>query len=282
MKTLNLVSPAASDIQYTRLLFPDKQPHIKFDMQTVNGINRQEKIRLITRIASSEDLLLAMFCKNVLDYLEFEKVELVISYLLCARMDRVMLSGEPFSLKTVAGIINLAGFSKVSIFDPHSEVSTALIDHAYAIPNHHFVQDVLNNYLKQHPGVNYCIVSPDAGALKKIHHLAHFLGTDQVVECMKERDLKTGTLSHFNTMATNLGGKTCFIVDDICDGGGTFAGTATMLKEKGAAEVNLIVSHGIFSKGVQISNIDHIYTTDSYRQVEGVTCLPVEKYLITD
>jgi len=280
MKKLNLITPATSDIAYTRLLFPDKQPHIKINMQSVAHIDRGEKIKLITRIASADDLLLALFCKNVLDYLEFEKVELVVSYLLAARMDRVMLSGEPFSLKTIAGMINQAGFSKVLIFDPHSEVSTALIDRSYAIPNHQFVRDALTLYQQTYSKTDYWLVSPDAGALKKIHQLAHFLGSTQVIECMKERDLKTGALSHFNTTANNLGGKTCFIIDDICDGGGTFAGTAGMLKEKGAVEVNLVVSHGIFSKGVQIENVASIYSTNSYREVEGIHCLPVEKYLL--
>jgi len=113
----------------------------------------------------------------------------------------------------------------------------------------------------------------------KIHKLAGYLGIENVVECMKERDVKTGALTNFKAMADHLDGQTCFIVDDICDGGGTFAGTARMLKEKGAGKVNLIVSHGIFSKGPVIEFIDEIYTTDSYRAVDGVHCLPISNYL---
>jgi ribose-phosphate pyrophosphokinase len=96
---------------------------------------------------------------------------------------------------------------------------------------------------------------------------------------MKERDLRTGALTNFKTTSDNLEGKTCFIVDDICDGGGTFVGTAKMLKEKGAAKVVLIVSHGIFSKGSTIAEVDEIYTTDSFRKVDQVHCFPVEPYL---
>jgi ribose-phosphate pyrophosphokinase len=80
-------------------------------------------------------------------------------------------------------------------------------------------------------------------------------------------------------MTDDLHGQTCFIVDDICDGGGTFAGTAKVLREKGAGKVNLIVSHGIFSRGPVIESIDTIYTTDSYKRVDGVNCLPIDKYM---
>lgn len=262
------------------MTFPDGQPHIKLDMAVINGLDKRVPVRILTRFASAGDVLLALFAKAALDYSELEHVELHISYLLTARMDRVMQDGEPFSLKVVAGMINAAAFKKIRIFDPHSEVSTALIDRSYPVTNHLFVQDALGHYFSEHGrDTPFCLVSPDAGALKKIHYLARFLGVEDVVECMKERDVKTGKLVSFETVAADLAGKTCFIVDDICDGGGTFAGTAKILREKGAGNVLLIVSHGIFSKGISIDNIDRIYTTDSYRNVPGVHCFPVEQYL---
>jgi ribose-phosphate pyrophosphokinase len=261
------------------MIFPDGQPHVKIDMKTVSGLNKTAPLKIVTRVNNSADLLLLLFVKNTLDYLEFEQVELHISYLLTARMDRVMLEGEPFSLKVVAQIINQANFKKVKIFDPHSEVSTALIERSYAVSNHQFVKDALDEYFKTNDKNNFCIVSPDAGALKKIHRLAQDLSIENVVECMKERDLKTGVLTSFKTTTESLKGLTCFIIDDICDGGGTFAGTAKMLKEKGAKKVVLLVSHGIFSKGISIAGIDNIFTTDSYREVPDVNCFQVSNYL---
>lgn len=242
-------------------------------------INKNEPVKIISRIANANDLLLILFAKNTLDYLEFLHIDPHISYLLTARMDRVMLDGEPFSLKVIAGILNLAQFKKINIFDPHSEVTTALIDRSYTVTNHQFVKDALNDYFSKNGQPNFCIVSPDAGALKKIHKLAQFLQVDAVVECMKERDLKTGALTDFKTTTTDLTGQTCFIIDDICDGGGTFAGTAKMLKGKGADKVLLIVSHGIFSKGLNIAFVDNIYTTNSYKPLENIHCFSIENYL---
>lgn len=282
MRTLNLIYPERSDIRFKTMVFPDGQPHIKIDMESIKGLDRHQPLRILTRIANANDLLLTLFIKNTLDYLEFEQVELQISYLLAARMDRVMLDGEPFSLKIVAGMLNQGRFKKVKIFDPHSEVATALIERSYAVANHQYVKDALEHYFDYHPATEYCLVSPDAGALKKIHKLAQFLDVNNVVECMKERDVKTGALTSFKTTAERLNHQTCFIVDDICDGGGTFAGTAKMLKEKGAASVNLIVSHGVFSKGTEIEAVDKIYTTDSFRAVEQLKCFEVGKYFDED
>lgn len=279
MNTLNLIYPDQSDIVFRTMLFPDGQPHIKIDMDSMASLDREAPLCILTRINNPADLMMVLLVKNTLDYLEFTQVTLHISYLMAARMDRVMLDGEPFALKVVAGMLNQAGFRKVMIFDPHSEVSTALIDRSYAISNHLYVKDVLDGYADKSSRERFCLVSPDAGALKKIHKLAQYLGMDRVVECMKERDLKTGALTNFQTAATHLDGLTCFIIDDICDGGGTFAGTAAMLKAKGVATVNLVVSHGIFSKGITIPAVDNIYTTDSFRVVEGIHCLPVSKYL---
>lgn len=278
MATLNFIYPEQSDIRFEKIIFPDGQPHIKFDIKSFEGIDKQKPLIVVSRITSANELLLLLLAKNTLDYQEFEHIELHISYLLAARMDRVMLDGEPFSLKVVANMINLAHFKKVKIFDPHSEVSTALIDRSYAISNHCFVQDVLKSYFENHPKENFCLVSPDAGALKKIHKLAQYLDIDDVVECMKERDLKTGALTNFDTTTDKLDGKTCFIIDDICDGGGTFAGTAKLLQSKGAGKIVLVVSHGIFSKGSNIEGVDEIYTTDSYRNVEGVNLSAVGQY----
>ncbi|HEY4285859.1 MAG TPA: phosphoribosyltransferase family protein [Puia sp.] len=279
MNTFDLIYPEKSVIPYKSMIFPDGQPHIKMDMQKAGTIDKTAPLRILTRLNNANDLLMALFVKNTLDYLEFEHIEIHVSYLLTARMDRVMLDGEPFSLKVVAAILNQANFKKVKIFDPHSEVSTALIDRSYAVANHEFVADALSDYACTHSGEAPCLVSPDGGALKKIHKLAQFLGIEKVVECMKERDVKTGALTNFKTTTTGLHGQTCFIVDDICDGGGTFAGTAKMLKEIGAGKVNLIVSHGIFSRGPVIEFVDMIYTTDSYKQVEGVHCLSIAKYM---
>lgn len=286
MNTLNLIAPEISIIKFETLIFPDGQPHIKIDSKTCDQLSKEEPLIILSRISNTNDLLMVLLVKNTLDQLGFKKIELKISYLLAARMDRVMLPGEPFTLQVVANIFNQAGFNKVSIFDPHSAVTTNIISNANGINNHRFVNDVLNHYKKKYPNDDpntFSLVSPDAGALKKIHQVAAAAGGIDVVECKKNRDLKTGNLSGFTVFAENLDGRICFIVDDICDGGGTFIGIAKALKALGAKKIILAVSHGIFSKGFPLEHVDEIYCTDSYKtiieSIEIVHVFPVLDYL---
>ncbi len=86
-----------------------------------------------------------------------------------------------------------------------------------------------------------------------------------IVECTKERDSASGRLFKPEVLQPELvKGKRCLIVDDICDGGATFVALARRLREAGAIEVSLFVTHGIFSKGKDLEGIDNIYTTGSF------------------
>ncbi len=263
MIQLNLINPQASDISYKTLIFPDGQPHIVLDL----GKNAQntEGANITARIANPTDLFTVLMAKDVLESHNFERIDLTISYLMAARMDRQMTENEPFSLRIVAAMLNQADFRRISIFDPHSDVSTALILRSKAMGNEAFVGRCLEHFYQNQARDAYALISPDAGALKKIYKVAQFVEAPSVIECSKIRNVKTGQLSGFNTQTLDFQGKTCFIVDDICDGGGTFVGLAALLKSRNARKIVLIVSHGIFSKGFDLANIDAIYTTDSFK-----------------
>lgn len=78
------------------------------------------------------------------------------------------------------------------------------------------------------------------------------------------RDVSNGVIRSLTISHESIN-RPCYIVDDICDGGATFMMLSDELRRRGAPEVNLIVSHGIFSRGIDfIKNIDHIYTTNSF------------------
>ena len=122
--------------------------------------------------------------------------------------------------------------------------------------------------LKDYTGA--VLISPDGGALKKIYSTSKYLGGIPVVECGKSRDVQTGELSGFKVYEDDLKGKTCIVVDDICDGGGTFRGLAKELRKKNAGDLVLAVSHGIFSHGFEdlLSSYKKIFTTDSFNTVD--------------
>jgi ribose-phosphate pyrophosphokinase len=120
-------------------------------------------------------------------------------------------------------------------------------------------------------GAEVVLVSPDAGATKKVLDVARsFTNKFDVVRADKVRNTSTGQITSTKIYGEVLG-KCCVILDDICDGGRTFTELATVLKRKGAAKVILYVTHGIFSKGTQIlldSGIDLVYTNNIWDEQE--------------
>lgn len=249
------------EIEFKSLTFSGGEPHIKILSQIEAG----SEVSITHRIRSFNDLGLICIATDALKRLDLIPETLFIPYFPAARQDRVMVPGEALSVKVYAEIINKLSFKRVFVFDPHSEVTPAVLNHCEAISNHSFVSEVVKQI-----GENVVLVSPDGGALKKIYKVSEALGGFQVVECSKSRDVKTGKLSGFKVYEDDLQGQDCLIVDDICDGGGTFIGLAQELKNKNAGRLFLCVSHGIFSKGFEnLKCFEQIFTTDSFKNIES-------------
>ncbi|KRD11609.1 phosphoribosylpyrophosphate synthetase [Flavobacterium sp. Root901] len=255
------------EIKFQSFTFSGGEPHIKI----VQDFDVNRKVTITHRLNSFNDLGLLCVTVDALRRMDVKIIELFIPYFPAARQDRVMIPGEPLSVKVFADIINAMQLNKVFVFDAHSEVTPALLNHSTVIPNYTFIKEVLNRI-----GQNVKLISPDGGALKKIYKVSEFLGGVEVVECSKSRDVKTGKLSGFKVYNDDLEGMDCLIVDDICDGGGTFVGLAEELKKKNAGKLYLAVSHGIFNKGFEVLNcFDGIFTTNSFKDFEGESVVQV-------
>lgn len=251
--------PFGEGVEFQKFDFPSGcEPHIKLSAIA------DEQVKITCRIQNANDLLLLLLTTDALKRSGVKRLECFIPYLPFARQDRVMVKGEPLSVKVIADLINSQGFEKVQIYDAHSEVSFALLNNSDAITNHSFVSEVL----KEKTG--YLIISPDAGAYKKIFKVCQHLNyKDEIVLCNKTRNVENGNITSVTCAVNDFQGMDLYIIDDICDGGGTFILLADELKKRNCGKVNLIVSHGIFSKGVDaLTNIDHIYTTDSFKDLE--------------
>ncbi|MDX6191546.1 ribose-phosphate diphosphokinase [Flavobacterium sp. Fl-318] len=248
------------EIEFKSFTFSGGEPHIKINPD----FDVKEEITITHRLNSFNDLGLLCLTVDALRRMDVKIINLFIPYFPAARQDRVMIKGEPLSVKVYADIINAMQLEKVFVFDAHSEVTPALVNNCEVIPNHTFIQTVIKSI-----GNDVKLISPDGGALKKIYKVSEFLGGVDVVECSKSRDVKTGRLSGFKVYEDDLQGKDCLIVDDICDGGGTFVGLAEELKNKNAGKLYLAVSHGIFNKGFEVLDcFEKIFTTNSFRDFE--------------
>lgn len=260
MTILNLdktFEPFGKGIEFQKFDFPSGcEPHIK--LPSIEGT-----VKITTRIQSANDLLLLLLACDALRRSGIRHLELFLPYLPFARQDRVMVKGEPLSVKVIADLLNAQNFDNVEIYDAHSEVTFALISNSEAITNHSFVANVLSGK------TDYLIISPDAGAYKKIFKVCQHLNyKDEIVLCNKTRNVENGNITSVTCAVEDFNRKAVYIIDDICDGGGTFILLADELRKRNCGQINLIVSHGIFSKGVVLKNIDHIYTTDSFKDLE--------------
>lgn len=249
------------EIPFESFTFNGGEPHIR-----IGEFDNRESVIVTQRLNSFNVLGFLCIAVDALKRMGVKQIHLYIPYFPAARQDRVMVEGESLTVKVYADIINGLRVDEITIFDPHSDVTPALIENCTVINNHRFIKMVL-----QEIPSDTILISPDAGASKKIFKLATSLQIKDVLECGKKRDVVTGSLSGFSVPIENIEQRPCLIVDDICDGGGTFLGLGNELKKKNAGDLFLAVSHGIFSKGFEeLSDIyKQIFTTDSIRTINN-------------
>lgn len=173
----------------------------------------------------------------------------VIPYLPFSRHDRRRSIRDSCPLHTLIDV--LQGLSVVTI-DPHSHVSAEI---PY-VPQKAVVELAMR--AGHTPTGDFSFVVPDAGAQHKAMEWAH-LAKAPLVQCYKTRNPVTGELSGFGIQSGEVK-KTCVVVDDICDRGGTFVGIGKKLKEVGAENLILLVTHGIFpDKHANLGMLGTIY-----------------------
>lgn len=218
--------------------------------------------RFLLRPKSLASFMAAMFFFDAIAERKDYAPELILPFVPGARHDRLNDTGDYlFTVKSVANELNARCFPKVTVLDPHSEVAPALIDRCRVV----HAADVISPPSGKYAGV----ISPDAGAEKRAGLVARKLGVP-LVHAWKTRDVSTGAISGFGYDVFALeeaAGARVLIVDDICDGGGTFIGLAEKLRtERGYTfDLHLWTTHGIYSRGIAplAEHFSHIYCTDS-------------------
>lgn len=237
------------ELKYKLIKLPAGELHFRFyDLNNLSLIN---SILIEADLSSSDDLILLVL---MADYFKCEK-ELKLFYTPYARQDRQTSLQEPFSFKTIAKLINSCDFSCVTVYDPHSDVMPALIENCVVRKRVDLVPKIEENYI---------IVSPDAGAMKANNEIAKKWGLRHIV-ATKVIDVKTGeiTATQIHT-DIDLRNQELLVLDNICDGGRTFIELAKVLKTYNPKNINLYVTVGIYSKGVEVlhpyyNTIDQFY-----------------------
>jgi ribose-phosphate pyrophosphokinase len=233
-----------------------------------NGKGEDHQNEIKVHFENDEDITHLIFLKGHLDDLN-TKCHLVIPYLPYSRMDRTE-GITIFTLKHLCKLINRLNFESVTIFEPHSEVSAALLDRVKVVDMSQILAERLLKEL-DNGEEDICLVYPDAGAAKRY---GKKISCGNILIANKERDFETGRIKKLQ-MLGDMEGKSfkAVIVDDLCSKGGTFKLTASKLKEMGATEIYLVVTHcenTIFQGELLTGNlITRIYTTNSILSKEN-------------
>lgn len=282
MVTFDLTDPLKGSIPFNLVKFPDGHLHLDLSREG-KLIEHKDEVIVKSRIRNGDDIFLLMqLVSFIKDFNPKVKRTLHVPYLMAGRYDRKMSKYDTFDLKLIGKAINSLGFDEVVVYEPHSGITEAVIDNCRVI---HPLDIKVSQLCKS--ANTTVLVAPDIGAVKRVEaFIKEFNLDNELLILNKRRELKTGkilgieSLTPFNTLD-----KQYLIYDDLCDGGATFQFAAKFLRDHQAKRVTLAVTHGIFSKGVDIlltpnennMYLDDIYVTDSYQEQPNHDHLWVKK-----
>lgn len=282
MKVLDLRKGITKNEEYDAFIFPGGEVHFRLHNPSVLYVSNG--IRIISRVTSTSDLMLLILVVETIRKDGYRgKLEVVLPYMPYQQADRDFSLGECFSLQTVCKMLNTLDVDRFFIFDPHSDVSPALLHKTTVLDNSSYIHEVLMNIRSKQSVTledTLCILSPDAGAYKKIGKLCSKLDwRGELVAANKFRSISTGSIESLELSKQDFEGKDVLIIDDICIGGRTFIELAKKLREKNVGKIYLAISHGVFSNGFRDLNehFEGIFCTDSFFNIEDPNFLLIHE-----
>ncbi len=174
-----------------------------------------------------------------------KRITVVLPFYGYARQDKKHLGREPISARLVADLFLAAGADRLMTVDLHTAQIQGFfdgpVDHLLAMP-------ILARYVREkYADRSFAVVSPDAGRIKVAESWANSLGGAPLAFIHKTRDITRPNESKANRVVGEVAGRTCILVDDLIDTGGTIVQAADALMAEGAAEVVILATHPVFS-----------------------------------
>ncbi|MEM8877580.1 MAG: ribose-phosphate pyrophosphokinase [Pseudomonadota bacterium] len=222
-----------------------------------------------TSYPANDHLMELLIVTDALRRASARRITAVLPYFGYARQDRKAGPRTPISAKLVANIITNAGADRVMTLDLHAGQIQGFFDiptdNLFAAPV--MVRDIVDRF--DLPKVT--IVSPDVGGVVRARGLAKRI--DAPLAIVDKRREQPGESEVMNVIG-DVGGRTCILVDDIVDSGGTLCNAADALLERGAEAVYAYITHGVLSGGavarISASNLKELVITDSIEPTEAV------------
>ncbi|GAC81145.1 ribose-phosphate pyrophosphokinase [Gordonia malaquae] len=174
-----------------------------------------------------------------------KRITAILPFYPYARQDKKHRGREPISARLIADLFKTAGADRIITVDLHTDQIQGFFDGPV---DHMHAQGQLAEYVRNKYGTeNICVVSPDAGRVKVGEKWADSLDGAPMAFVHKTRDPDVPNQIKSNRVVGDVSGKTCVLIDDMIDTGGTIAGAVNVLKEAGAGDVIIATTHGVFS-----------------------------------
>lgn len=237
-------------------IFPDKTSQVwKLDQDILDS----DEYKIEWRFESESEFLHLAQLNTLLKTLHEDKARsLHLPYFPYARQDKEVSNDATFAKKTFLDLLWSLELNWIDSFDVHSEVGNRQYNIRSRVP----IREVITAAVRCGADL---FVYPDIGASHR--YTTTFSTLFDSIHADKIRNQNNGEIVGMKLIGSPEG-KVCLIVDDLCDGGRTFTELAKLLYENGAKEVHLYVSHGIFSKGLQVlkdAGIKKIFTKEGLK-----------------
>jgi ribose-phosphate pyrophosphokinase len=233
-----------------------------------------------TSFPANDHLMELLIIMDALRRASARRITAVIPYFGYARQDRKPGPRTPISAKLVANLITRAGADRVLTLDLHAGQIQGFFDiptdNLYASPV--MVRDIRERF----DLAKLMVVSPDVGGVVRARGLAKRINAPLAI--IDKRRERAGESEVMNVIG-DIDGRTCILVDDIIDSGGTLINAADALMEKGAGEVYAYITHGVLSGGAvarisgsslkELVITDSIQPTDAMRKARNIRVLPI-------
>jgi len=230
----------------------------------INENIRGNSIFIIQGISSpaNDNLMELLLCIDALKRSSAKNITAVIPYFGYARQDRKVVPRTSISAKLVSNLITKAGADRIVTVDLHAGQIQGFFD----IPvDNLFATPIFARHIKKKiKSKNLICVAPDVGGVERARALGRKL--DVGLAIIDKRRPTPGKSQVMNVIG-NVKGKTCIIVDDIIDSGGTIINAAEALIKRGAKEVHVYITHGVLSgesvEKIRKSKIRNLVVTDT-------------------
>lgn len=277
MTRTTITIPMVPGDVYTTFRYPAGETQVRLTDAGVTLLADATHVRVIARIRSAADVMeLVQLLSAIESTSAFgPAVELVLPYLPYSRADRRFTAGDCFGVEAFGNVLAALGVSGVRTLDVHSNVAFLKIPSLVNIRPDRLIRRAIEMFATTCGTPDLNILFPDEGARTRYAnlmpgmHTTLFGNNHHPIRChpfhaTKTRDAVTGALSGFELPVAFPHTQPTFIVDDLCDGGGTFLGLAEKLSTR--VYKGLYVTHGIFSKGTNVltQKFFRVYTTNSF------------------